>query len=345
MESQQWTRSKQVETGWIRLIIKQEGTIPSTIFQKNVILKDNVLDRDIFLLWSITHKRGLSVPGGILYKSTMTFRTGDKTALREARNNFTAGINRAKATYSQWIQEHLKTNDFHQMWKRLKDLTDYRSKIYYSATVSDPFLLHALNSFFAHFEENNSTASMKIIPPADGQVLSLTTTAVKRTLQKVNPRKATVPDGIPGRELKKCSSQLTDLASAVCGSRMPQKNHSCTKKDTNNLLYYHPVAITSIIMKCLERLVMTHIKTIILPTLDPLQFAYRQNNSTADAISHVIHLTLGKQEHLCQDVFLLISILHLILFCHRNSSENFMHLNLKPHFATESWISLLTEPR
>ncbi len=27
----------------------------STTFQKNVSLKDNVLDRDIFLLWSITH--------------------------------------------------------------------------------------------------------------------------------------------------------------------------------------------------------------------------------------------------------------------------------------------------
>lgn len=105
---------------------------------------------------------------------------------------------------------------------------------------------------------------------------------------------------------------------------------------------YRPVALTSIIMKCLERLVMTHIKTIISPTLNPLQFAYRQNHSTADVISHVIHLTLSHLEHKNTYVrmfFLLISVLHLILFCHRHSSENFMHLNLTPHFTTESWIS------
>ncbi len=44
----------------------------STTFQKNVSLKDNVLDRDIFLLWSITHKCGLSIPSGIFYKCKTT---------------------------------------------------------------------------------------------------------------------------------------------------------------------------------------------------------------------------------------------------------------------------------
>ena len=37
---------------------------------------------------------------------------------------------------------------------------------------------------------------------------------------------------------------------------------------------YRPVAFTSVAMKCFERLVMAHIKTIIPEPLDPLQFAY-----------------------------------------------------------------------
>jgi hypothetical protein len=37
-------------------------------------------------------------------------------------------------------------------------------------------------------------------------------------------------------------------------------------------------------MKCFERLVMAHINTIIPETLDSLQFAYRTNRSTYDAI-------------------------------------------------------------
>ncbi|KAI4903543.1 hypothetical protein NFI96_030846 [Prochilodus magdalenae] len=53
---------------------------------------------------------------------------------------------------------------------------------------------------------------------------------------------------------------------------------------------YRPVA--PIIMKCFERLVLRHIKTLLPPSLDPLQFAYRPNRSTDDAISTTLHLAL-----------------------------------------------------
>ncbi|KAI4904352.1 hypothetical protein NFI96_032396 [Prochilodus magdalenae] len=45
-------------------------------------------------------------------------------------------------------------------------------------------------------------------------------------------------------------------------------------------------------MKCFERLVMRHIKTLLPPSLDPLQFAYCPNRSTDDAISTTVHLAL-----------------------------------------------------
>ncbi len=50
---------------------------------------------------------------------------------------------------------------------------------------------------------------------------------------------------------------------------------------------YRPVALTSIVMKVFERLVKNHICSSIPVTLDPLQFVYRQNRSTDDAISHM----------------------------------------------------------
>ena len=54
-----------------------------------------------------------------------------------------------------------------------------------------------------------------------------------------------------------------------------------------------PVALTSVAMKCFERLVMAHIN-IIPETLDPLQFAYRPNRSTDDAISIALHTALSQ---------------------------------------------------
>jgi hypothetical protein len=44
-------------------------------------------------------------------------------------------------------------------------------------------------------------------------------------------------------------------------------------------------------MRCFERLVMAHINSILLETLDPLQFAYRPNISTDDTIE--LHTALS----------------------------------------------------
>ena len=56
---------------------------------------------------------------------------------------------------------------------------------------------------------------------------------------------------------------------------------------------HRPIALTLVAMKCFERLVMAHINTIIPETLDPLQFAYRPNRSTDDAISIALHTALS----------------------------------------------------
>ncbi len=42
-------------------------------------------------------------------------------------------------------------------------------------------------------------------------------------------------------------------------------------------------------MKCFERINMSHIETFVPDTLDPLQFAYRTNRSTQDAVSTTIY--------------------------------------------------------
>ena len=56
---------------------------------------------------------------------------------------------------------------------------------------------------------------------------------------------------------------------------------------------YRPVTLTSVAMKCFERLVVAHINTIIPETLDPLQFAYHPNRSTDDTISIELNTTLS----------------------------------------------------
>ena len=137
-------------------------------------------------------------------------------------------------------------------------------------------------------------------------MLCLDPAEVPQTLSRINPGKSAGPDQIPGCVLKECAEQLMHVLTDIFDISLRQAVlPSCykasaiipvPKKPTVTTLNdYRPVALTLIIMKCLERLVKGHITSILPPSLDPLQFAYCPNHSTEDAISPALHLAL---EHL-----------------------------------------------
>ena len=75
------------------------------------------------------------------------------------------------------------------------------------------------------------------------------------------------------------------------------------KAKVTELNGYCPVALTSVIMKCFERLVKDHITSTLPDTLDPLQFAYCPNRSTDDAIAITVlcPIPFGQEEHQCKN--------------------------------------------
>ncbi len=126
---------------------------------------------------------------------------------------------------------------------------------------------------------------------------------VRRALKRVNIKKAAGPDGITGRVLRSCADQLAGLFTSIFNESLATSVVPTSFKKSiiipvpkNNkpscLNDYRPVALTSIVMKVFERLVKSHISSSIPVTLDPLQFAYRPNRSTDDAISHILHSSL-----------------------------------------------------
>ncbi len=130
----------------------------------------------------------------------------------------------------------------------------------------------------------------------------------KEDLSRINPRKAAGPDNIPGRVLRDCAAQLTDVLTDIFNTSLSQAVvPTCLKSTTiipvpkkspvSCLNDYRPIALTPIMMKCFERLVMHNIKNSLPNTLDPLQFAYRPNRSTDDAISSTLHLALTHLEN------------------------------------------------
>ena len=127
---------------------------------------------------------------------------------------------------------------------------------------------------------------------------------MSKIFRKINIHKASGPDGLPGHVLQACADQLasvfTDifnlfLSKSVIPTCFKQTTIVPVPKNTTvaSLNDYRPVALTSVAIKCFERLVMAHINTIIPETLDPLQFAYRPNRSTDDAIFIALHSALS----------------------------------------------------
>ncbi len=111
------------------------------------------------------------------------------------------------------------------------------------------------------------------------------------------------PDGITGRVLRSCADQLAGLFTSIFNESLatsvvptsfkksviipvPKNSKPSCLNDSC------PVALTSIVMKVFERLLKNHICSSIPVTLDTLQFAYRPNRPTDDAISQVLHSSL-----------------------------------------------------
>ena len=154
--------------------------------------------------------------------------------------------------------------------------------------------------FYACFEASNtSTIARFEISPVDSP-LTITSAEVRKTLHKINPRKAAGPDEVPDRVLRDCAHQLSSVMEDIFNISLPQATiPTCLKTSTivpvpkasavSCLNDYHKVALTPIVTKCFERLVMASVKKSINITTDSHQYAYRPNRSAADAIVAVMH--------------------------------------------------------
>uniref|UniRef100_A0A8C6W187 Reverse transcriptase domain-containing protein n=1 Tax=Nothobranchius furzeri TaxID=105023 RepID=A0A8C6W187_NOTFU len=132
--------------------------------------------------------------------------------------------------------------------------------------------------------------------------LSVSRSQVKRQLERLNRNKAAGPDGVIPRVLKACAEQLYGILQHLfnlslaqekvpvlwktsCLVPVPKKTRPSVSDD------YRPVALTSHIMKVLERLLLVHLNKQTRTYQDQLQFAYRHGAGVEDAIIQLLQQT------------------------------------------------------
>ena len=233
------------------------------------------------------------------------FKSGDTTEYKRARYELQRSIKAAKRLYSKKLESCYLDNNTHSMWQGIQAVTNYRRSTN-GTEIRDDNMPDNLNNFYARFDRQNGDTPSKSPHNPGETALQVTQTQVQRALGQVNPRKAAGPDGVSPRVLKACAEQLAGVYTDIFNTSLaqevvPQSFKSSViipvpkKANTVTMNDFRPVALTSVAMKCMEKLVLQSVNSAIPESLDPLQFAYRKNRSVDDAVALALHSTL---EHL-----------------------------------------------
>ncbi|KAK3507045.1 hypothetical protein QTP70_001910 [Hemibagrus guttatus] len=245
------------------------------------------------------------------------FRSGDRGKYKEAKYRFSEEVRKAKTEHGERMQQQFQTNDSASVWKGLKAITNYKPRAPHS--VNDLRLANSLNEYYCRFERQwNSPDPPQSFPhqlsptqlhtsatphPPPLTPLTIKEEEVNRLFKRLNTRKATGPDSVSPSLLKHCANQLSPVFTDIFNTSLETCHvPACFKTSAivpvpkktkiTGLNDYRPVALTSVVMKSFERLVLTYLKDITDPLLDPLQFAYRANRSVDDAVNMARHFIL-----------------------------------------------------
>ena len=174
----------------------------------------------------------------------------------------------------------------------LDEQTEFSNKLNDYCRFERDDLDGELESVLSHLEERIRNES-----DYDFEIVAST---VKSYFGKVNVRKATGPDSITGKLLKMCASELCDVYCKIFNWSL---NECCVpsawinslicpvpkNKSPSTLNDFRPIALTSVVMKCFEKIVLRQLLHFTRQRLDPLHFAYKPSRSIDDAILTLLH--------------------------------------------------------
>ncbi|XP_070180310.1 muscarinic acetylcholine receptor DM1-like [Littorina saxatilis] len=154
------------------------------------------------------------------------------------------------------------------------------------------------------FDQKNPSLGYRPPLPDDASLLApaftIQESEVRGLFRKQNPRKASGPDLVSTSTLRSCADQLAPVFTDIFNTSVQQMSvPRCFKSSVivpvpkkpkvTQLNDFRPVALTSVIMKVLERLILRHLRAFTGHLSDPLQFAYQANRSVDDAVAMGLH--------------------------------------------------------
>ena len=233
------------------------------------------------------------------------FAEGKKVEGKIADKEIKKQIRENKLKNKDKVEEQYFSGDVRNAYKGIKALVgkeEVREKGDGRTEEERKEFVGDLNKCYCRFDVHDCTKEKEEIcetleEQAENCVVpEVTEEEVEKDFRNVNPNKACGPDSISGKIIKTFSRELAPVycdlynktqtnrqipdswkAATICP--VPKRSRPSTLND------YRPIALTSVLMKCLE------LKEDSKRELDPFQFAYRQNREVEDAVLTLIHKT------------------------------------------------------
>ena len=288
----------------------EEATDTMTEYIK--FCKDNVLTKKTITMYPNNKPYISSEIKELIVKKQRAFKSGDLVTMRNIHKEMNQKIGEAKRKEKEKFEAYCATSNSKKMWESMKAMTNMAPAKKGLCVSNEKEKANELNNFYARFESTDFLQEQKIalesVPTDSDLRIILDQDDVQRTFAHTCPRKASGPDGICGRLLHSCSQELAEAWCPIYQKSLdthtvpsvwkdsviiPVPKKACCKENND----YRPVALTSVIMKCFEKIIISYLKAAVGCSLDTFQFAYISNRGIEDAVLALDYFLLKHLEN------------------------------------------------
>ena len=230
-----------------------------------------------------------------IVQKNFAFIQRDETMKNQTTKELTKQIAIARYKYKDKIQQKFTNGRAREAWEGLKVMMGTSNQHSKNNLPQSAASVDELNQFYARFDVRDFKLECEnFCSTLDPDELTIHEEDVLSTFKRLNPHKAPGPDGVKGKLIKNCAVQLSSVFTYIFqfllnSHFMPRDWKMSTiipipknaKASVPN--DFRPVALTSVLAKCFERILCDFLNKQVADHLDPFQFAYRAKRGTDDA--------------------------------------------------------------
>ena len=244
----------------------------------------------------------------MLKQKRNAFLSNNADELKSLNRKIKVEINDGKNAYKVKLENEFRSNNTRNAWKCMQTMTGYKKKQSNIPNFSCGNVYETaneLNRFYARFDTESFddviSRQYDELQRLDDAPISCAFSDVVKHFKKTNPRKSMGPDNICGKMLKACAWQLATPFCTLFQKSLDQNYVPlCWKSaviipvaktsQASQPNDFRPIALTSLVMKSFERIVLQYLFSGVLKEIDVMQFAYQPKKCVNDAILILTHL-------------------------------------------------------